>query len=236
MKPQTVMTIGKYTFALIGFALLFGAYTSFQSSQRFIAQALVAEGTVIELISSRSSDSITYRPRVTFSAQDGQRYEFVSSSGSNPPSYSRGERVTVLYSADNPNNAQLNGFFSLWGLTLILGVMGAVFFAIGGGMVALKWRGEQRRAHLQQHGQRILADFVSVEHNTQLKVNGRSPFRILCQWHNPSSREVHLFKSDNLWFDPSKLITQEQMTVMIDKQNPKHYWVDVSFLPKVHQH
>lgn len=234
MKPQTVMTIGKYIVAIIGFALLFGAYTSYQSSQRFIAQALMAEGTVLELISSRSSDSITYRPLVAFTGQDGQRYEFVSSSGSNPPSYARGERVTVLYSADNPNNAQLDGFFSIWGATIIFAALGGVFFAIGGGMMAFKWRGEKRRAYLQQHGSKISADFLEVERNTQLTVNGRNPFRILCQWQNPSNGDVHLFKSDNIWFDPSKLITQESITVLMDKQNPKQYWVDLSFLPKVH--
>jgi len=57
----------------------------------------MTEGTVTELIRVESSDSITYKPVIEFNNQNGSLIEFTSSSSSNPPSYSRGETVEVLY-------------------------------------------------------------------------------------------------------------------------------------------
>lgn len=40
-----------------------------------------------------------------------------------PPSYQVGEQVGVLYDPHNPNNAEINSFFSKWGLSLIAGAL-----------------------------------------------------------------------------------------------------------------
>ncbi|MNC77488.1 hypothetical protein D3C75_1294550 [compost metagenome] len=56
---------------------------------------------------------------------------------------------------------------------------------------------------------------------------------IRSQWLNPRTSEVHLFESDNIWFDPSDYLKDESISVFIDKKNPKKYHVDISFLPKI---
>jgi hypothetical protein len=66
-----------------------------------------------------------------------------------------------------------------------------------------------------------------------LSVNDRHPFQIVTQWQNPSTSEIHVFESDNIWYDPSEFITNQRITVYIEKENPKKYWVDLSFLPKM---
>ncbi len=175
------IAIIKYALTAVGLALLIGALFWYQNVKTFIAGASVAQGTVVELVRSQSgSDSPTYRPVVRFNA-NGRAVEFVSSSGSNPPSYSRGEKVEVFYQPSKPQNAMINGFFSLWGGPLIVGGLGAVFF----------------------------------------------------QWQDPATSELHIFKSNNLWFDPSEHIKQQQITVFIEGGNPKKYFVDLSFLPKL---
>ena len=125
------VTIFKYVFAVIGLGMLVGAFYLFNDTRDFLKDALVTEGTVVELVRSRSSDSTTYRPVVEFKTEDGSLVEFTSGAGSNPPSYSKGETVEVLYQQDSPEQAKINGFFSLWGLTLIVGVMGLIFFSCG---------------------------------------------------------------------------------------------------------
>jgi len=63
-------------------------------------------------------------------------------------------------------------------------------------------------------------------------VSGRHPFRVIAQWQDPSTAKIRVFKSHNLWFDPSRFITQKQIRVFLDRNNPKRYYVDLSFLPK----
>ena len=60
-----------------------------------------------------------------------------SSTSSSPPAYEVNEKVEVLYLAEQPEEAKLNGFFSLWGIPLVLGIIGimdllmsVVFFII----------------------------------------------------------------------------------------------------------
>ena len=229
---RTVKVI-KYLFPALGLVLLVGALVAYSSTKNFLTTAVIAEGTVIQLVRSTSSDSTTYRPVVEFNTQSGTRIEFTSSSGSNPPSYSQGETVEVLYQESSPNQAKINGFFSLWGLPTILGVMGSVFFVIGTSVFLFGTLNTRKITRLKKSGTPIVAKFQSVEVNGSLEVNGRNPYQICAQWKNPATSELHIFNSENIWFDPTDHISQEEITVLIEEGNPSNYYVDVSFLPKV---
>ncbi|MFJ4526665.1 DUF3592 domain-containing protein [Streptomyces sp. NPDC088810] len=110
-------------------------------SASFLADAERVRGTVVALewrddhseVSRRKrvADGPVAYPVVEFTAADGTRRTFRDSTGSNPPAYERGERVEVLYRADSPEDARINGFASLWLLPLIFGGIGLVFAGIG---------------------------------------------------------------------------------------------------------
>lgn len=228
-----VIAIVKYVFTLVGIGMLVGAFLIYKSTNSFLAQATKAEGTVVDLVQSKSSNSTTYRPVVHFINQDGQKIEFMSTAGSNPPSYSKGQKVEVLYRPTEPQNAKINGFFSLWGGSAILGGLGGVFFLIGSGIILASLLKSRKDEFLRKNGMPLETEYQSVEQNTALSVNGRHPFRVLTQWQNPSTSELHIFKSNNLWFDPSSYIKSKKITVFIEKNNPKKYFVDLSFLPRL---
>jgi hypothetical protein len=218
---------------VIGIAMLLGAFFLYRSTSSFLATAITAPGTVTELVAVRSDDSTTYKPVVQFTTAKGEAIEFASSTSSSPPSYRVGESVQVLYRENDPRDAKINGYFSLWGGSVILAGLGAVFFSIGGGIwlfTKLKARSDE---HLQTHGTPIATDFQSVELNDSLTVNGKHPFRIVTQWQNPATSELHIFKSNNLWFDPARFIKDKRIRVFIDVSNPKKYYVDTAFLPKL---
>ncbi len=118
-------------FSVFGLAMLIGAYLLFTNTQDFVETAVTTEGIVVELVRSSSNDSTVYHPAIEFSTQDGTIVEFTSSAGTNPPSYSRGEVVTVLYQESSPEQAKIEGFFTLWGATTIVGIIGAGFLLIG---------------------------------------------------------------------------------------------------------
>jgi hypothetical protein len=221
-------------FSLVGVGLLAGAVALALNTRSFIATAKSAQGVVTQMIRDRDNDgSVTYRPVVEFTTMDGRKHTFESNMSSNPPSYRVGESVEVLHAAHHPADARIRDFGSLWLAPVILGGIGTVFAAIGFGLTIALARRKRLNAWLQANGTPVQADFASVEKNTSLKVNGRSPWRIVSQWQNPETGEIHVFNSENLWFDPEQYVTSKQLTVLIDPQDPKRYWVDVSFLPKL---
>nr|WP_202121566.1 DUF3592 domain-containing protein [Streptomyces sp. BA2] len=131
------------TFGAIAFGALFTAIGLILAgvSISFLADAKRAPGTVVTLEwrsdhggssrKTRGSDGPVAYPVVEFTSADGAPRTFRSSMGSNPPSYERGERVEVLYRADSPEDARINGFVSLWLLPLIFGGIGLVILGVG---------------------------------------------------------------------------------------------------------
>lgn len=232
-QKMKVIAIVKYVFTLIGIGMLVGALFVYRSTSSFLAEAIKAQGTVVELKASRSGNSTTYRPVVKFTSQNGQAIEFVSSIGSHPPGYSEGQKVDVFFLPADPRNAKISGFFSLWGGSAILGGMGGVFFLIGTGIILASTLKSRKDEYLRKNGTRIETEFQGVELNTTLSVNGAHPFRILTQWQNPLTSDLHIFKSNNIWFDPASFIESKKIMVFIEKDNPKKYHVDLSFLPKL---
>lgn len=227
------ITIIKYVFLTIGTAMLAGAIYLYLDKQTFLEKAEVAQGKVVEMLSSRSNNSIMYRPVFEFTTKDGQKIEFTSSVSSNPPSYSEGESVEILYDPSNPNKADINGFSSLYLGPLILGILGTVFFLIGFLIILFGYLKQKKSQYLLNNGKRISTKFENVQLNTNLSVNGRNPFQICSQWLDTTTNELYVFKSDNIWFDPTDFIKTEEIKVMIDPNNPKKYFMDISFLPVI---
>ena len=227
------MAVIKYLFTFMGALALLGAFYLFTGTKEFIQTSVTAQGVVIDLVESRSDDSITYAPRVQFETSDNEIIEFQSSSSSNPPSYSRGETVEVLYQEYSPQDAQINGFFSLWGGACIVAVIGLVFFLIGAILIFIGISKNKMVKRLKATGIPILADIKGVDLNSSYSVNGKHPFQITAQWQNPKTSDIHLFNSDNIWFDPSDYLPSDKVSILIDAEDPNQYYMDISFLPKL---
>ena len=139
-------------FGVIGFGALFLVVGVILAgvSVSFLADAERARGTVVALEwrddhrgssrHRRAEDQPVAYPVVEFTSADGTPRTFRNTTGSNPPSYEEGERVEVLYRADSPDDARINGFASLWLLPLIFGGIGLAIAGIGT-VVALATRG-----------------------------------------------------------------------------------------------
>jgi len=224
----------KYIFTILGTGILVGTFFIYINASNFLKISITSQGTVVDLLESISSsnNSIMYNPLVNFIDEKGNSIEFSSSSGSNPPSYTIGEQVEVLYNPEFPNDAKINGFFSIWGGAIITGILGVVFFSIGISIFIFEKRKRITLQYLKQNGTAIQSDLQRVGINNSLAVNGRSPYQIVSQWQNPVTSKLHIFTSDNIWFDPTDFIKTNKIKVFIDRNNPKKYVTDLSFLPK----
>lgn len=222
-------------FLVIGLLLSLGAGYSVYDVKQFKKSAILTQGTVIQLIENidNKNNSKTFTPVIHYKTVKGDEFTMTSSVSSNPPAYSIGETVSIFYKGNNPQEARIDGFLSNWLLTLILGTIGLVFFLIGSIPLILSSRAKSNAAYLKQHGIKLKALYSSVEHNTSLTVNGRSPFRIVCQWQNPSDNKLFIFRSENVWFNPEPYIDRQHIDVYVKPANYKKYVVDVSFLPEL---
>ncbi len=119
---------------LVSVLWFLGAGSAYEASREKEASWTRAEGTVIRLERKRSTgrkSGSTYYPVFRFNAADGQSYEVRSNYGSNPPSHKRGEKVSVLYPQDNPDDAIMDSFGALFLLPLFFAVFGTFFFGFG---------------------------------------------------------------------------------------------------------
>lgn len=123
--------------AFLGVGVLCGAIAVFflVRTRRFLAGAVDAQGTVISMVASSGSEGGTvYSPVVQFRAQDGQTVTFTDSVASSPPSHQAGDVITVKYSPGDPQSARIGTGFRLWFVPVLLGGLGAIFLAVGGGL------------------------------------------------------------------------------------------------------
>jgi hypothetical protein len=215
--------------AAVGLVLAYHTYT-------FSHHAQQASGVVLENISrvshdSEGKDQTYYYPRVRFHIAGGQDIVFEGDAGSAPPAHAVGETVTVLYAPQDPKHAIIKDW-TMWFLAGICGLIGTIFAGIGSGVLVWQQRRKRMVAWLREHGKQIDAEFSRVEQNTSLTVNEKHPYRIVCQCAEPKSKRVHVFKSDNFWFDP-EAYTGKTLKVTVDPADWARYFVHTEFLADV---
>lgn len=214
-----------YIFGTIGAVMLAfaGAVQFYQ--QTAYADAISVEGTVIGQDRRSSSGSA---PIVEFRDQTGKYHRFESNVSSSPPRYAVGDPVTIKYQPDNPSNAAIDDFLSNYLFTLIFGGIGLVFFTIGAGILIVVFGRKRTIAKLQERGLPIQAKYIETYRDTSVKVNGRSPYRVVAQATHPATGKLQQFKSEMLWVDPSDQMDGRSVKVLINPNKPKQHYVDLS--------
>ncbi len=85
---------------------------------------------------------------------------------------------------------------------------------------------------LLRSGNKVTAEFESVDIDTSLTVNDEHPYIIKCKWTDRYGVQ-HTLKSENLWFDPAPIIEKKHIKtfpVYMDLRNSKRYYVSVEEL------
>jgi len=141
-SPPTKTMLAIY--AIVGLIIIGYSFWLYKNSQELSANDVRAPGVVIENImqssSSSSSRGSTNHAKVEFTLPDGTKQQFISKVGTNPPMYSIGQQVEVIYPKDSPKDVEINDS-TMWALPLGFGAMGLILFLVG----ALSLRGALRR-------------------------------------------------------------------------------------------
>ncbi len=221
-------------FFVAGLAMLAGSSFSYASQKDFIASAKHAEGEVIDLLRKVSrdddGDSITYSAVVRFTDDKAISHEFVNRVSSNPPGYSKGQDVDLLYAPDNPTDAIIDDFWGRWTMVAILTGMGSIFSLVGGTLFFSQIRADWIRRWLRANGTAFAVDFLEVERDLSQSMNGRHPYRIVAQGKNPFTGKLEQYLSGAIWVDPTEYMAGRKLRVLIDPNKPSHHMLDTDWL------
>ncbi len=113
---------------------------------------------------------------------------------------------------------------------LALPVIGVVFTAIGLffavlGLIFLWVMRRQRllREELERFGIRVQGRVSDICVDHSVRVNGRSPLRIMVTAQHPTTREMKTLRGPSVW--NTSLATDDAVEVLFDPQNEKKYVV-----------
>ena len=179
----------------------------------------------------RSSSTYSYYPEIAFENQQGNIIRFISRTGSNHQSYAMNETVQVRYELGHPQSAELDYFSNIWLGDIILLVFGIGLTSFG----SLKFYFDQKKkalyAELKRTGKKIPVKFERVEQmENTVKINNRSPYRIVAYIEKKAGVKGKTFYSHKLWKDPTLLLEGRQLYVYIDKNDLNRYVMDLDFL------
>lgn len=236
-KSSKVNTIMGVIFLIDAIGMLTGGYFTYRNTEHFLSVAKSVTGIVISMEKHTDSDSssVSYSPVIEFIPDSEQSVIFSSSSSSSDPDYLIGDEVAVLYDPADPEKARINSEFEIWGLSVILTSIGAVFLLISAMIFGIPLMRKRRHQRLIENGMAIDANVVDVRMNPHVTVTSggsiRHPYRIIAEWQNPRNGEFVEFRSENIWFNPESYVGKT-VRVYVHPEKSKTYYMDTTFLPK----
>lgn len=119
---------------------------------------------------------------------------------------------------------------------ILMSLIGLPFLIIGIIFLARVILLKKRQKRLISDGNYLLANISGVQVNYSVNVNGRCPYVVECNYQDLDGT-VHIFRSKDIFYDPTNLFTGDMVKVYVDKDNYKKYYVDIdSVLPKIVRH
>lgn len=219
---------------LVGFSLILVAYFWYLYIDVMIADFTFTSATVVDMEQSIITSADIARPIVHFLDKEGALFELVVDDTAIAKQLAEGDRLQLMYLTGFPGSAVVYSRMVLWGGPAILLFIGLLMLI----PQLSTSRKNQLKYHRIKTGTPLDTQFVNVEKNRGAEVNGILPFCIYTQWRDPDTSEIHFFKSQDLWVDPSEYIRKKRITVFVKQDDLRHYDVDLSFLPEhiVHEH
>ncbi len=141
--------------------------------------------------------------------------------------------AATAFAQQHPENTQGNPMLFL----LVFGGIGAVFLLLGVVFLALMFRRNAIQKAILAEGHHVMATVTGIMPNYNIRVNGRSPYVAECSYTDPDTGVVHLFRSRNIYFDPTSILMDAQVAVYLRPHDYRHYYVDVdAVLPEIEKH
>ncbi len=99
----------------------------------FLHSGDTADGVVVSMATKHDAQggSDTFSPVFVFQTPDGRQHKVESKVGADPPEFTPGEHVRVVYEAGKPGQAKISSLLQLWFVPLLLAVIAAGLSGVG---------------------------------------------------------------------------------------------------------
>ena len=139
----------------------------------------------------------------------------------------------TLYGKNHPENMDGDPMLFLF----VFSGIGAVFLVLGVVFLILMFCRRSLQSQIFTEGHYIMAQVTSVMPNYNVRVNGRTPYIAECSYTDPDTGVLHLFRSRNIYFDPTSILMDAQVAVYLRPHDYRHYYMDVdAILPQTEHH
>jgi hypothetical protein len=185
-----------------------------------------AVGTVVDLERAATGNGkASYYPVVTYRDAQGAEHRFTGTIGSNPPSYRRGEGVTVRYDPGAPEEAVIDS----WSARLLgpglSGGMGLLLLWMSARALRSAFAARRRARVLGTRGIDLPARLVEVFRDANVADSGGRWFRIACEADWPATGEATRFVSEPVPTDPTPQLARRALTVRVDPADQSNFAV-----------
>ena len=126
-RQVTVLTL---SFVIVGLGLLVVAAVLSLQTRSFMASAVATPGWVVGLEPSHSGHA-TYYTVFAYADERGMPHTNRTDWAQNPPPFSIGSQITVLFPPSRPEAAQIKSFSALWLIPTVLWGFGLGFTVVG---------------------------------------------------------------------------------------------------------
>lgn len=224
MKKTTPLTVFLLLFTIIGIGLILGAVLIFGNGMRFKQSSVDVTGEIADIMSYYDDDGDAhYQVFVTYD-YEGKTYERVRLSEYSSDMYV-GDSILLLCDPEHPEKVKTESGFYIE--TIVLAIIGPIFFCIGAVPLIFIIRKKQQRKYLLTNGRVLYATVERIGLNTSYYVNGQNPYVIYCTWKDDYADRLYRFKSDNLWTDPGIVFCEgSEIKVYVNENDYSKYYVD----------
>ncbi len=195
------------------------------NNDRFMAVAEKTTGTIteIEVYYTKDSDGDRVKRHRVYVEYfvDGERYE--NQLGSYNSTMREGGSVTVYYDPERPYEIS-SGDGSV--VTFIMIGLGGAFLVVDIIIIVRLISSNKKRKSLVNNGTAYTGTIIDIRVITNIKVNGRHPYRADCEVINPLTQERFLFSSENVYKDIRNMIGAP-VVVYVDDTDPSNHHVDI---------
>ena len=217
-------------FALLGFIFTAVGVISLIKDMSFMRNAETTDAVITDIESEHYGSGEDRKTRHTVWVEytvDGTDYsEVLNEMTDNYSSSMReGKSIKVYYDPDNPSDVRTVSYV----LEIVFFSLGLPFLIVGVIFAAVNISAKKKIKRLIQNGEAVTGKIINVRMNVNVRINNMHPYKADCEVINPFDGQRYLYSSGNITYD-IRNFTGEDVTVYIDRKNPKNYYVDVEGL------
>lgn len=201
-----------YVFVPVGILILVAAGIWTIKQYDFVTNSDMVKGSVVEIVEKKSDDGYSYSPRVEFMTNEDEAVSFISQVYSSIPAYREGEVVWVRYYRSDPQVAEIDSLFSIWGGVFFAWILGLIFTAAGISILAIILIRNSIIKELEVANRPIEAKITDVKRSSVGSRNNH-PYIIYAEYEDGGM--VYKFKSDPVPFNPASMIKRSTVTVFV---------------------